>query len=118
MRKLFYKKDIVIILVLLVLVIVGFLLVWVYRSTGDSRTAVIEHNSAEIRRINLDKVSQSDIIFINDGDDCRVEIEVQNGRICVRYSSCPDKVCVNCGWLYEKGDTAVCLPNSVVVRVE
>lgn len=118
MRKLFYKKDIAIFLVLLVLVLAGFFAVWIYRSTGNSRIAVIEHKSVEINRINLDKVSQSDIIFINGGDGCRVEIEVQNGRICVRSSSCPDKVCVNCGWLYEKGDTAVCLPNSVVVRIE
>jgi len=118
MRKLFYKKDIVIILVLLALVAVGFFCVWIYRSAADGVTAVIEHNCVEIQRINLDKVSQSDIIFIDDGDDCHVEIEVQNGRICVRYSSCPDKVCVNCGWLSKRGDTAVCLPNSVVVRIE
>lgn len=118
MRKLFYKKDAVIILVLLLLVLVGFFAVWIYRSSGREKIAVIEHNSVEIQRINLDKVLQSDIIFINGGDGCRVEIEVQNGRICVRSSTCPDKVCVNCGWLCEKGDTAVCLPNSVVVRVE
>lgn len=118
MRKLFYKKDAVIFLVLLALVLVGFFAVWIYRQAGDSRIAVIEHKSIEINRINLDKAPQSDIIFINDDDGCHVEIEVQNGRICVRSSSCPDKVCVNYGWLYEKGDTAVCLPNSVVVRIE
>ena len=118
MRRLFYKKDALIFLVLILLVLAGISGVWIYRSRGNGRVAVIEHNSAEIQRINLDKVSQSDIIFIDDGDDCRVEIEVQNGRICVRSSTCPDKVCVNCGWLDEKGDTAVCLPNSVVVRIE
>lgn len=118
MRKLFYKKDSIIFLVLICLVLIGFGVVWLYRSAGNDKTAIIEHNSVTIERINLDKVTQSDIIFINDGKDCRVEIEVENGRIRVRSSSCPDKVCVNCGWLEEKGDTAVCLPNSVVVRIE
>lgn len=118
MRKLFYKKDILIFLVLLVLVLAGLIAVWIYRSSADVTTAIIEHNSAEIERINLDKVTQSDIIFIDDGKDCQVEIKVEKGRICVLSSSCPDKVCVNCGWLEKKGDTAVCLPNGVIVRIE
>ena len=118
MRKLFYKRDAVVFLVLIILVLACAAALWIYRTVGDSRIAVIEHNSIEIKRINLDKVAQSDIIFIDDDDDCYVEIEVQNGRICVRYSSCPDKVCVNCGWLYQRGDAAVCLPNSVIVRIE
>ncbi len=117
MRKLFYKKDAVILAVVLLLIAVGFAIVLLYRSAYGTQ-AVIEHNSVEIHRINLDKVSQSDIIFINDGDGCRVEIEVENGRARVLSSSCPDKVCVNCGWLENKGDTAVCLPNGVVLRIE
>ena len=118
MRKPFYKSDILIFLALIVLVLAGLIAVWIYRSVGDSTTAIIEHNSTQIERINLDKVTQSDIIFIDDGKDCQVEIEVKNGKIRVSSSSCPDKVCVNCGWLEEKGDTAVCLPNGVVVRIE
>ncbi len=118
MRKLFYKSDILIFLALLILVLAGFIAMWIYHSVGDSTTAIIEHNSTQIERINLDKVTQSDIIFIDDGRDCQVEIEVENGRIRVRSSSCPDKVCVNCGWLEKKGDTSVCLPNGVVVRIE
>ena len=118
MRKLFYKRDTVILAILLGVVIICFVAVWLYRSGSENPIAIIEHNSVEIHRINLDKVTQSDIIFIDDGKGCRVEIEVENGRIRVLSSSCPDKICVNCGWLSEKGDTAVCLPNSVVVRVE
>ena len=89
MKKLFYKRDALIFLVMIVLVLAGFFAVWIYRSSGGDAVAVIEHNSVEIRRINLDKDVQSDIIFINDGDDCHVEIEVENGRIRVRSSSCP-----------------------------
>ena len=117
MRKLFYKRDGIILLILIGLVLIGLFSIWIYRSSGGKRTAIIERNSIIVERINLDKVIQSDIIFIDDGKDCQVEIEVEHGRIRVRSSSCPDKVCVNCGWLEEKGDTAVCLPNSVVVRI-
>ena len=118
MRKLFYKRDIVILLAVLCLIAAGFVATLLYRRAGGGTIAVIEHNSVEIQRINLDKVEHSDIIFIDDGKDCHVEIEVENGRTRVGYSSCPDKVCVNCGWLESKGDAAVCLPNGVVVRIE
>lgn len=118
MRKLFYKRDILIFIALIVLALAGLIAVWIYRSSANGKAAIIEHNSTEIQRINLDKITQSDIIFIDDGKNCQVEIEVEKGKIRVRSSSCPDKVCVNCGWLEKKGDTAVCLPNGVIVRIE
>ena len=118
MRKFFYKRDVIIFLVILCLVLLSFLAIYIYRHSDSEKVAVIEHNSVEIQRINLDKIEHSDIISIDDGKNCQVEIRVENGRICVLSSSCPDKLCVNCGWLEEKGDSAVCLPNQVVVRIE
>ncbi|MBR5273268.1 MAG: NusG domain II-containing protein [Clostridia bacterium] len=118
MRKLFYKRDFVILAVILLVALIGMGTVWIYHNFTESTVVVIEHNSVEINRINLDKIEQSDIIFINDDDGCHVEIEVENGRARVLSSTCPDKICVNCGWLENKGDSAVCLPNKVVVRIE
>ncbi len=45
-------------------------------------------------------------------------VRVENGRICVLEAQCADKLCINCGWLQENGDMAVCLPAGVVVTVE
>lgn len=118
MRKLFYKRDIIILAVILFVALAGFFAVWIYHNVTEPTFVVIEHNSAEIRRINLDKIEQSDIIFISDGDGCCVEIEVADGRARVLSSTCPDKICVGCGWLENKGESAVCLPNKVVVRIE
>lgn len=45
-------------------------------------------------------------------------IEVRNGRIRVTDSPGRRKLCVRAGWLTQGGESAICLPNQVVVRVE
>lgn len=44
-------------------------------------------------------------------------ITIENGRVCVSDSTCPDHVCVHTGWLSRGGQSAVCVPAGVAVRV-
>lgn len=46
-----------------------------------------------------------------------VRIAVRDGSVGFVASDCPDKVCVHSGFLSLRGQSAVCLPNRVVVRV-
>lgn len=46
-----------------------------------------------------------------------VRIAVRKGAVGFVASDCPDKVCVHSGFLSLRGQSAVCLPNRVVVRV-
>lgn len=48
--------------------------------------------------------------------DVVLELDGQGG---IRFlsSDCPDKICVNTGWLRLAGQTAACLPNGIVLRV-
>jgi hypothetical protein len=45
-------------------------------------------------------------------------IEISNDRARVVDSPGPRKICVRTGWLREAGESAICLPNEVVIRVE
>jgi hypothetical protein len=45
-------------------------------------------------------------------------VEVADGAVRVLDSPGPRKICVRMGWLREVGESAICLPNQVVVRVE
>lgn len=45
-------------------------------------------------------------------------ISVEHGRICVLHSTCPDQVCVNQGWISNSVVPVVCLPNSLVIKIE
>ena len=45
-------------------------------------------------------------------------VEVKDGKARVILSNCPDKVCVNTGWVWGCGHMAACLPNSVALLVD
>ena len=45
-------------------------------------------------------------------------IEVRQRRVRVAASPGPRQICVRMGWLERSGESAICLPNQVVVRLE
>jgi hypothetical protein len=55
-------------------------------------------------------------LFVPDGLPA-VQIAVRDGTVGFVRSDCPDKICVHTGFLSIPGQSAVCLPNRVVVRV-
>ena len=114
-KNLGLKKEILIIAIIALLALslaVGITLI----GRKDEKIAVIKQGGSEIYRIDLQSVKEAYEIEITDG--CEMHIDVECGRIRVASSSCPDKICVDCGWLSESGDSAVCLPNKVSVHIE
>lgn len=45
-------------------------------------------------------------------------VQIDAGRARVLDSPGPRKLCVRAGWLSRSGESAICLPNQVVVRIE
>jgi hypothetical protein len=46
-----------------------------------------------------------------------IVVRVEGGRIRLLRSDCPDGHCVRMGWLERPGESAVCLPNTLVLKV-
>ncbi len=46
-----------------------------------------------------------------------VVIVIENGSARIEKSDCKDKICIGTGELKNEGDTAVCLPNKISVKV-
>lgn len=44
-------------------------------------------------------------------------IEIDGRRVRIREADCHDQVCVRTGWLTRAGQSAVCLPNRLVVKL-
>lgn len=51
--------------------------------------------------------------FTVEGELGKTTIHIENRKVCILDSPCPNKTCVNQGW----GTTLVCLPNKVMVTV-
>ena len=67
---------------------------------------------------------QVDAVFAMSGDGTyvpagrpAVRIAVRGGAVGFVHSDCRDKICIHSGFLSTPGQSAVCLPNKVVLRV-
>jgi len=80
---------------------------FVYKKGVKSDYAVIEYNG-QTENISL---SKDQIFTLENG----IVIEVKGGRIRVKDSDCPQKICVKHGWLRYANDVIVCLPNKTIL---
>lgn len=104
------------VIALAILLAAGAISYYQHNLAGDSRIAVITQDGNLIERIDLDQVKESRQIVLP-GKYHEI-VEVEKGRIRFKQADCPDKICVNTGWLKEAGEVAVCLPNRAVVKIE
>lgn len=106
------------ILIVGIIVIAGLVLAW--NSFGDDSnqrlTAVITHDSNLVKQIDLSGLNRTQTIDLNNEGIHQV-IRAEKGRIRFIESNCPNKTCVNTGWLTKPGDQAVCIPSHMVVKV-
>jgi hypothetical protein len=110
--KLLRKGDIAVILIILV-VAATF---WLYQSRQtDKLEAVISVNGETVEVIDLSTTDGKRTVELDTSP--KVVIAIENGAVYFEKADCDDKLCINCGKLSKKGDTAVCLPAKTVVTV-
>ncbi len=112
------KSNIVWTAIFTVLALVSFLIIYLHSYTSSGKkTAVIYQGDTEIQRISLDEVTEPyefDVSCENGTNRIRVE----NGRICMLSADCPDKVCVNQGYITDSSLPIVCLPHKLSIVIE
>lgn len=86
-------------------------------SHGDrERMALIIQDGKVLRSIDLRAVDREETIIV-DGKYKHI-ILVEPGRIRFKEADCPDQTCVRTGWLRDAGDTAVCLPDKIIIKIQ
>ncbi len=112
--KFIKKTDIIILVVVLAVCLAAW---FTYQSVFGGRAA-----KAEIYY----KSNLVDTVDLTAGVDKRFSIEqnknvvfhvFKDGSICFEESDCPDKVCIHAGKLHTIGESAACLPNSIVLKI-
>lgn len=111
MKKLFMRKDIIVIIVVLLM---SALLFIPNLFNDDKLIAQIYVEGKAIKEIDLGSIEQSYTLSPADG----VKITVKNGAICFSEATCKDELCIKSGWLTAKGQTAACLPEKIVITVK
>ena len=83
----------------------------VFSPGGTGSIAVIELKNSPVARLPLDTPAELHL-------ECGNVVKVENGSVHMSSASCPDKTCVERGEISRVGETVVCLPNKVVIRIE
>lgn len=112
-RKAVIISAVVIVVAVVVLAAISFLLMSA-RIDGD---ACIYSDGKLLYRIDLDAVTEPyELVIECDGGSNTVRVE--HGRICVIDADCPDKTCVNTGWLSDDIIPIICIPHRLEIRLE
>ena len=113
-RNLFQKADIGIISVFLFVSIAVWSLFFVGQVSAKPQSAALEIYS-DGKLIDKIPLSAADQPFSLCGG--RVTVRLNDGRAGFVYSDCADQMCVRTGYIRTPGETAVCLPNRVVLQI-
>ncbi len=106
--KRIYRNDIIFNIVIILLCIsVPF--AHSLLSNADKKTVIVSYDGNVKKRIDL---SDGGVYQIHG-----VEVTVKDGRAFVSNSSCPDGLCMKMKDAENVGDTIICVPNKVSVRI-
>lgn len=106
------KNDFYLIAVLLLIAVAGFALFTALQKSGD--TAVVLIDGTETARFSL----AEDTVKIISTEAGVNTLVIEAGKAYVREADCPDGICVAHRPIFGVGETIVCLPHRVVVKIE
>ena len=97
------------------LLMVGFLGLFVYPGVQLQGTFGVVESGGDVAH-RLDLSSDQEVTVL--GPLGKTVVEVKDGRVRVKESPCPHKLCVNMGFKKKDGDVIACIPNRVAVHIE
>lgn len=103
--------------VLFALILLGACLIWVRFAMlqTDRVYGEIWHGGECMERVALSDAYHE--VFTVQGDQTMCTIEVDGARMRFVESQCYDHTCERTGWVSRVGDTAVCLPNRMMIKI-
>jgi hypothetical protein len=108
------KSDVILIISLLLIGIIGvFIYEKIVKTPGDE--VVITIDGKEYMRLPLDVDVEIEIPGNHGGSNFLV---IKDGYADIKEASCPDLLCVKQRKINANGESLVCLPNKVVIKVE
>lgn len=102
------------VIVALVLVLAAAVTIPFLAGGSEALYAEIYQDEALVKRVLLTEGLHETVTI--DGSVQNI-IEIDDRTVRFSESTCPDKVCIRTGTLTRAGQTAVCLPNRVIVRL-
>jgi len=106
----------IVIVVIVVVALVGAYMYFLRPPAPPSAEIVIQVDGEDKFFYPLYQDGRDEIIDIQ-GVNGITTVHLQDGRVRVVDSACPDKICVNTGWTNNPAKPIACLPNKVIVKI-
>lgn len=109
------KKIVADILLISVVLFTAFAARFFWQGGGEGVWVVAEQDGREILRVPL---AQDGDYLLSDEEYGRNMLRIENGAVRVLEADCPRELCVKQGEIRHAGQSVVCLPHHLVVRIE
>ena len=106
------KNDLILILIFALISISVYAGLKLFSHTGNSVIIAVDNNV--LHTLPLDTDTSIRIPFEDGGYN---DIVINDGKAYVSSASCPDKICVNHPAINKSGETIVCLPHKLTVKI-
>lgn len=107
------RNDIILVTALLIAAVLAWFVIRFINHPGN--TVVVSINGTDVASYPLNEDRKAEFIT----DDGHVNtLCISEGRAYMLSADCPDKLCVKHGSIYLTGQTIVCLPHRLVVKIE
>ena len=106
------KNDIILAIVLLLTAVAGLLLCKAFQSEGDFAVVLID--GKESTRFSL----SNDTEYVITTDHGTNTLIIKDGMADITLADCPDGICTDHAPISKSGETIVCLPHGVVIKIE
>lgn len=112
-----HTAAVVISVFLLALCLFSLLSLLLPKKAEDHYAADIFQNGNLLRSIPLDGTIQQETFTVRGESGCVNEIQIQGRRIRILSADCPDRLCVQQGFIQDSRLPIVCLPNRLVIHL-
>lgn len=107
------KNDFIIIFSILAVAVACMFIL--YMNKGSKTCVKIYVDNELVATLPIDENREFDIEGVNGSHNLLV---IENGKIYMKEADCPDKICIQTGFVTDLTQTIVCVPNHVVVTIE
>ncbi len=112
MKKYIRKADIILLIVLVSVGLASTAYLAMSQTAGSK--VIIESNGEMYGRYSL---LEDQVIDVKNGTESN-RVVIKGGEVYVKKASCRNQVCVDTGRIDKAGQSIICLPNKLVVRIE
>ena len=114
-----FKRNFIWIAVFLAIIGISAAVLLVRQNVAvNNKTAKIVQDGKVLRTVDLENVTEPYEFTVTNDNGGENVVRVEKGKIAVIHANCPDKICVNRGFIENGTFPIVCLPNRLSVYIE